>query len=1276
MKVIISLSLCFNLCSSVELKSNDLESLRFARQTGQDSSSIRQIANDFSILARLVNGISLQEGLSDGSANPDVVIAELLNIESSNTVRDLIQMKLDTNDISSKLEKMLNDVGKLGANPLTNSTQVKDAINALKNMAGDVEDLKKEDKNGVKEFKEKGEKMKLVYEPQMKWDQFEKVVRHLQTIKNGEPSENDVKTIVAFNEAASSIRATDSTFTTTIEQFKNYKTTTSLQKLWGIKGNYTVLTPISKISKAAQALDQNWEVYSTLSEKLKLLQKDAKTLNSLIQQNQFHSSLSISLTPIAALVKDLHTLRNSDRVWTEGFPNGPSDISKIKDDLKGSWLKEKIVEGNDIAKLSSSFQLIEKFNEQLTTINEEWISFKKHDGSANLLSKFSAIFKVLADNGEALSKISGLDDTVNTLTGAVTNLKKIQGSPNFAKFDELYSYSSKISEYADQFEKEFKKMENMAFEKAEDAITELKTLSEKLKGGFTILQTIELANKMKQVEGLDKLVEITAFAYSNLKPLLSGEFTTFVNKVPDWKSIYPVQKSLEGTELIEALNKLGNQPLEFESIDKMLHYGTKIRQIEIGSIRSLKEVLNVIEKLRFGVTSAKSSIENKSKRRRDSGINIKKLKESKSIAFDLGRGVSLLRRLADVYKEGGILMTVSEYPATVNTAIKSLPGLQSVWTDENRNSLKEMSTKLDQLEKYAQENKDKKDLIEEGSIFGKASEIRGAPIDNKLLKSTVVPALEKHSISTVTATAPTFLKLSELELDFSKHSTRIKAAALTLPSLRDYFDEVFGIKRTQTAGQSDAMKDEGQREVSITSIMTIFGASFLVLLLICGGIFLIIRCRKQRQYNNRLRDPETWVLLSFTAENTPNTFGNGFSIEAHKHIIKNNFDSFKKCLKNGAYVDAKLQTDKQSNTMLHEAVLKDKAKYVEALVKHGATREILNHEFETPMQLAVRLKKKKCIQIFKKYEHKKFKIVLPEVFTKNNYLIDVDRAIPLEEHYHGDFFKKFGQYRHEHPKRPTHYVAKTDKDNVLHVKDHHLPMIFSATMIMGHRWLKACLDNPSAIGNNKEWRVTKMSFRGKEYDTLLHIKDYINRMNVPFMFGIGVSYNNHTLAQEWALMRTVTSQLGVYNGSGEFPFMCPKPGHCYHRDDLPRNFFLYHRNDKAQVQLNFKSVWMDNPAYLFLNTDDFTHFLLSFEIKSKKIAKNDETNGIVKPTDKKNKGKDKLVSDESCSATDCSESGASKVSVGTPVSKTGTPNSRTPNSVTPTSRTPGKTTRH
>ena len=162
-------------------------------------------------------------------------------------------------------------------------------------------------------------------------------------------------------------------------------------------------------------------------------------------------------------------------------------------------------------------------------------------------------------------------------------------------------------------------------------------------------------------------------------------------------------------------------------------------------------------------------------------------------------------------------------------------------------------------------------------------------------------------------------------------------------------------------------------------------------------------------------------------------------------------------------------------------------------------------------------------------------------------------------------------------------------------------------------------------------------------------------------------------------MRTVTTQLGVYNGTGEFPFMCPKPGHCYHRDDLPRNFFLYHRNDKAQVQLNFKSTWMDNPAYLFMNTDDFTHFLLNFKIVSKKIEKIDKKNGVVKKKDEKNKRKDKLVSEESCSVTDCSDSCASTMSVGTPVSRTptsGTPNSRTPNSVTPTSRTPGKNRRH
>ncbi|EFO88598.1 hypothetical protein CRE_06232 [Caenorhabditis remanei] len=952
-----------------------------------------------------------------------------------------------------------------------------------------------------------------------------------------------------------------------------------------------------------------------------------------------------------------------------------------------------------MSKLSSLFPLIEKLTEKLSIIDNEWTKFKKSSDKTTHVTELSGILEILAQDGKALGESSGLESTVGTLTGAIKDLKKIEGSPPFEGFETLYTYSSKVSEYAEKFEKAFEKMSKIGYAKAKEAFSLIHEHSKKAPTGDDTPGMIAIIEKMKAVEGLDDLVKITTIADEELKPLLSKEFATFVKAAPDWTSIEPVQRSLDNTGLQNALKELSDNPVDLDLIDKMLKYGANIRQVQKGSIESLNSVLATLEEIKSGINQTKKVFEKATRHRRDVGDKLKKLKNSKSIAFDLAKGVNLLQSLATVYDRRDELVTAAEFPEIVNSALSSLPSLQSVWTENNRKALKEMPVELGKLEKYAQENQKSTDLIQIGSVFGKASEIKGAPIDNMLIRGTVVPALQKNSVLIIQNAASTLSKLGELELDFSKHSTRINAVTLTLPSLRDYFDEVFEISRTPKIvvaqdEKNDQKKDEAQSGLSIEMLGIIVGCIIVFLLLLGGIIFCIVRCRKRRreqkhrnilnenlfsEYNARLNDPETWVLLSFTAENTPNTFGSGFSIEAHKHIIKNNYDSFKKCLKNGAYVDAKLQTDKQSNTMLHEAVLHDKHKYVEALIKHGATREILNHEFETPMQLAVRLKKKKCIKMFKKYEHKKFKIVLPEVFTKNNYLIDVDRAIPIEEHYHGDFFKKFGQYQHEHPKRPTHYVAKTDKDNVLHVKDHHLPIIFSATMIMGHRWLKACLDNPSAIGNNKEWRVTKMSFRGKEYDTLLAIKDYINRMNVPYMFGIGVSYNNHTLAQEWSLMRTVTTQLGVYNGTGEFPFMCPKPGHCYHRDDLPRNFFLYHRNDKAQVQLNFKSTWMDNPAYLFMNTDDFTHFLLNFKIVSKKIEKIDKKNGVVKKKDEKNKRKDKLVSEESCSVTDCSDSCASTMSVGTPTSRTptsGTPNSRTPNSVTPTSRTPGKNRRH
>ncbi|UMM27955.1 hypothetical protein L5515_011013 [Caenorhabditis briggsae] len=445
----------------------------------------------------------------------------------------------------------------------------------------------------------------------------------------------------------------------------------------------------------------------------------------------------------------------------------------------------------------------------------------------------------------------------------------------------------------------------------------------------------------------------------------------------------------------------------------------------------------------------------------------------------------------------------------------------------------------------------------------------------------------------------TFSELSTVELDYSTHRTSIKAASLSLVPLPKYFDEVFGISRSSNG--EIIVNNEGQNGISQETLLYICGAIAFVVLVVGGALYFLYKCRRDHKYFKRLRDPETWVLLAFTEENVPVEFGNGFAIKAYHYIIKNNYGAFRNSLKKGAYVDAKVQSHKQSNTMLHEAVIQGRPRFVEALIKHGATREILNHDYETPYQLAVRLKKKSCIKVFKKYEKKTFKVVLPEPVAKHDYT------------------------RTEGMKRSTHYVAKTDKKGVLHVEEHHLPHIFSASMIMGHRWLKACLDNSSIIAHNQEYRGT---------------------------------------------LRVVTGQLGVFVGTGDFPFVkeIQKRGTTYHRDDLSRNFLIYRKRDRTQVEMNFKSTWIEHPEFWFANTDEFIEYLLSFKIISKQIEKVEakyKRNKTEKPGNKKNK--------KSIEESQCSNSGPENSDSGTSTMG-GTPTSRVPLSRTPTSRTPGSRT--
>uniref|UniRef100_A0A1I7UNS1 ANK_REP_REGION domain-containing protein n=1 Tax=Caenorhabditis tropicalis TaxID=1561998 RepID=A0A1I7UNS1_9PELO len=1286
MRFLIQISIFICLCSSSDLSFSVLKSSRPQRQTTKavsssypsiiDPSSLQQITDDLSILARLVNGISLHQGLSDGSSKSDDVIAELLNIESSDTVRETIGMTIDTNGISAKLDTFINDVGKLGSNPLTDSSEVKEEIEKLESIKSNADDLKSGTETVLgKSFIETIKKIVGAYEPFITLKDFEAIVQHLKLINSYENPTDNSKVIASYIDAFKKIKEKGASFRQAMEDFEKYKTHNVLKKFWEIKGKYTVLDPISKISKIGQWYQTNWKMLSSLSTKMSMLKKDSNVLIPLAKQNKLYSEISESLTTLIKLTNALFSSKQSAKALTEGFPNGPSDIALIRKDLEGSWLKENIADGKDVSKLSSMLELIEKLSELLLKPREELNSFgKTRKNTIDSTNGTASALKVLAEDGRVLSDNNNLDGSVQTLTGAMTGLQEIKGSPAFKKFDEVYDYVAFISNNVSNFENAFEEMDRIGYKDISDAIEKITLIAQTIteKTDVTNIEVNEAIEQMMKIDGFGNLVKLAEIAGEKLKPLLSNEFRALVKKKPDWNSIPSVQKSLQGTGLPEALGKLKNAKINLESINKMLSYGIKVREVQKSEIQLIKTLLTFIQNVKAGMKDAKDVAGAKPKARRNSDGELKVLDNSKSLSIDLGKGVNLLRKLLTVYTKKMLLTVAADYPNNVHRVIQSLPAMKTVWTDLNLKKLKEFPAEVEKLDKYAEEVKDKKDLLQVGSIFGKASEIQGVPIDNKLLKEQVVPTLQKSSDPDVKKSASTFSDLSELELDYSKHSVRFKAASLSLNSLREYFDEIFGIVRSPSAESQQIVEKEVKNGVSGETLLYAGLGTAVLVVVVAAIVYFCYKCQRDRKYYRRLNDPETWVLLSYTRENQPEKLGSGTCSLAYDYIVRDNYGAFVKCLKNGGYADAKVQSHKQANSLLHEAVLRDKPRFVEALIKAGATRETLNHDRKTPLELAKELKKKRCIKIFKKYEKRRFKVILPEPFPKHDYLIDVDRDIPLEEHYHSDFFKKFRQYQALQDKRPSHYVVKTDKDNVLHVKEHHLSMIFHPSMLMSHRWLKACLDNSSKISDNHEYRVTKMMFRKKIYNTVLEIKDFINRQNVPYLHGCGMSYKDHVKYKEWSLYHKLVPQLGIYDGTGEFPYMNYRHGHSFHRDDVARNIFLYRPEEEAEVQIAFKDVWIQNPDFAFMSTDDFIHFLLSFKIKSKKIKEieyKNKKNGMIKPGGQKDKAKKKKKIEESNTSMSEPDSGALGTTSRTPTSRT--PDSRTPRSTTPNSRSPG-----
>ncbi|CCO25593.1 uncharacterized protein CELE_Y67A10A.3 [Caenorhabditis elegans] len=1148
--MIFLISLAFNCSNTLETIKNVARS---ERDTGQgSSSSLQQMTDDFSSLARLLNGILLQQLLTDGSLVATETIADLFNIPNGKAIERVIATDVHVKSTSKLVSFTVDHVSKLAEN----------AINASVTR-----------------------------------DQFETLSSIIQRFNNLANVTDNSLLLIEMLPKDLNLKAT--TFQPMFRVLTSIKETLST-------------TPSKTVSDSLKEFQSLYDTFHSQLFNMFDLDRvavDVLKLKDIIKKNSAYAEMTAQLSSTRQIIHSLVSRRETATLNYVGFPKGIEDLAQIKDDLSGTWLKEKLASQKSMSELSKHLELIHQLPNELKNLSSSWDDMRNASTTRMPLTD-ALIFQLgnFCDLNKHLAGISDIEKRTKSINDIVNELKDIPDDDALKDFDKFYELKKSFEDISDRVEslKGFlAELEcyNITRDDLKAIVVSINNAAGNAVDNLNDTQILDRVRKIRKTVGFIELWNITHFFATKLPTDLEDKVNEIVGKTIQKESLDHFQKSLKNSGLETVSKKFANVGYNGSSIVvNLLEFINKARKIDTGALQEIPGILRLLEKLKNDFVAAVEQVNTKktqkAKQRRAAQNNLSVSPISRSLVLDFANGVIVLRKMSEVYEKSEIVSAAASSADDVNNLISGVPVYKSSWTKVNRDGMIKLVDDLKKLEKYAKDQRNDKHLKDVGELFKKIFEIKGVPIDAS---------------------------------DFAKYDVAIVKAYNSLPQILQYFQEMFPVRNQKLNKPSHPMQTNASNLVSNHDDGDEGQSGGLVYIIIAVSIFLLVpviiffvlhfllkRFTRKLDYLTQLNDPETWVLLSFTPENIPQEFQEpGYAIPAFKHLHNDNIDEFKKSLAAGAYVDAKVQSSKSSNTLLHESVSLGQGEYVKQLLKYGASCDVLNHDQETPLELAEKLGHQNCIKVLKMFEGKTFDIVLPQQLNQGDYNIRVEQHLREESGHYDGFCKKY-LYLMDDWERPfSHFVVKTDSEGVWNIVENEVHIVFCAAMVMSESWLKACVSSSSNIAGNKKYRVTRMTFQGKEYGTLLQIKDFFNRMNVPYLFGTNVTlYNSNFNCSKWDQFQHVLTELGVspeHLFDGKWNWV---RGPSYHRKDYPKNFFVHFEADYLKTEWDYKNSMFEEMHNEILSTDELIHFLLAFEINSEKVletnAKNKKLNGLHK----------------------------------------------------------------
>ncbi|EFP03874.1 hypothetical protein CRE_28703 [Caenorhabditis remanei] len=1170
-----------------------------------NTTALHIVTEKLATLSRVTNGIALQKELNSKSFNVDGLLAEILGMDSRE--KGLVELvKIDVEGLKNEYETIGNDAMAMKVSNL-NESEVQSQLGVLGGMEKNVDALKEGMDlditgtlgNATDAFNVKIEFFNKPFQTFAL--KFEKLITtEAKDFKRGE-----------YEATFESLKDNFNTFQGTLNLLPSFET--ELKSLWALRNATYQFGSIEKVADMADLYNKSHNEITALKTNINELEKEFTTIRPILQMvNELLISQKFDL--LRDTFEKMKSNDVSNRLFTAGLPEGTKDVTAAFKDLKSKWFRQEIARNNEtiLKQIESDLSALKKLNENVVSLETSWHLLKtttdvpKVQNTANLWS--SVIEKKIE-----IATFDQLETVITKIGDCLNDLSPINGTVNLSEFQTLLLKLRQLDTVSSTIHPLFQEISEIKGLQNKEVLKTLnaKLLSQPTDANLVVLQ--ETVKELKGDENVQDLMKGVKKAGDLMGRILDSKINVVLsNPVSNWDAITNMQKILENTSLVESLECLQKEQFDEAVISNILNFGSTIRLFG-ENYKTDKSAITFFKNMALLKANYEKFINSfaKSRPKRSTQKSIvDSLDNALVVSQDLGKGVSLLRKMRDLHENRKVMVEVTKSGNEVVLELKKV--LDTIDTSSFKTQLEKTVQDLDSLESYAKKNSDG-DLQKIGGVFEQASTIPGVVVDSRRLLDPVSTSFQTSSDPNIQKSAESFRTLGNLQLDYSSQRSSFKTASLSVLKLRDFFNLVFPAPIVLAPTNEIKTTPEPNNE---TRNMLLGVGAFLVLLI--AGLILfgyII-------YNKRKRgDPNSYVHLLESGEESKieRTMKEGTNyvyMPIHDAIITEKYDRLQLCVKKGANVNAYCVYNGLHQTPLHLAVHKGNLKMVKCLIKNGADMTLKDSEYRTPIMVGE--SDVAMYNLLAKYENKTFLRRIPNELPEEKYLI-------LSEGDDLAFSQKFPEMVTKDLRLATHIVFPVDADGCVVFSeqdlDHmqYLSLFFGPKMMMREEWrnTKPGWLSRRKLGADYNYRVKSVKVNGKRYDTVTRIHQHVQEKRIPFLFGVEAYFPDFKANKRlWTPLKLAMQEAGAIVFCDAVPKVQDKKYRegeefrsPYYFDNLGPIFIM--SNDKENI-CNQHPFIANNNRFSHFKFLEMVEFLFKFETHHFKLTETQDKTAIEK----------------------------------------------------------------